>query len=95
MTILCDGRTSVQPLRINLTLLLWMIMIGSGTSPFSAPENPVPQSTFIKVDSKRCWTVEPLKHPTFSAAAGRALRNVVDIIDHVKVQSFLKGDCDR
>lgn len=41
-------------------------MIGSGTSPFSASENPVPQSTLIKVDSKRCWLVEPLKRPTSS-----------------------------
>lgn len=60
------------------------MMIGSGTSSFVASENPVPQSTSIKVDSKRCCSVGPLKRPTFSAAAGKALRNAVDIIDHIK-----------
>jgi hypothetical protein len=48
-----------------------------------SPGNPS-QSTLIKVSSKRCWSVGPLKHPTFSAAARRALRNVVDIIDHLR-----------
>lgn len=64
-------------------------MIGSDASPLSTLEDPVPQSTLIKVDSKRCWSVGPLKHPTSSAAARRALRNAVGIIDHIGSSCFV------
>jgi hypothetical protein len=58
--------------------------LGRFTSSYcTALEDPVPQSTLIKVASKRCCSVEPLKQPTSSAAASRALRNAVDIIDHI------------
>ena len=75
------------------------LMMDSDTLPllsFYSFRDPVPQSTLIKVASKRCCSVEPLKQSTSSAAASRALRNAVDIIDHVGVQQLRKsGGCDR
>lgn len=69
-----------KPIRLSYCRLIR----DSDTLPLlTALEDPVPQSTLIKVASKRCYSVEPLKQPTSSAAASRALRNAVDIIDHV------------